>query len=214
MNSLPAMGRLARAALSAEVLPCACASSPAAAARRPKAPEKGPIDVTGAHRRAQGRARHRGLRRADAELAGGQHPGARVGLARQAHVRRRLGRQDRPGAVPDGPEAVPGAGRRADGRDAAQSGGAAGGEGEPRAHQAARRSRTRCRRRTSTTRPASIEQAAAAVEQAKAQLEEAKLNLSYTTIRSPVDGVSSYARRRRRHVPESHRTRSSRPSRC
>ncbi|MFO1325337.1 MAG: efflux RND transporter periplasmic adaptor subunit [Burkholderiales bacterium] len=37
------------------------------------------------------------------------------------------------------------------------------------------------------------EQAAAAVEQAKAQLEEAKLNLSYTTIRSPVDGVSSYA---------------------
>jgi membrane fusion protein, multidrug efflux system len=37
------------------------------------------------------------------------------------------------------------------------------------------------------------EQAAAAVEQAKAQLEEAKLNLSYTTIRSPVDGVSSFA---------------------
>lgn len=37
------------------------------------------------------------------------------------------------------------------------------------------------------------QQAAAAVEQSKAQLEEAKLNLSYTTIRSPVDGVSSYA---------------------
>jgi membrane fusion protein (multidrug efflux system) len=37
------------------------------------------------------------------------------------------------------------------------------------------------------------EQAAAAVEQGKAQVEEAKLNLSYTTIRSPVDGVSSYA---------------------
>ena len=37
------------------------------------------------------------------------------------------------------------------------------------------------------------EQAAASVEQSKAQLEEAKLNLSYTTIRSPVDGVSSYA---------------------
>ena len=37
------------------------------------------------------------------------------------------------------------------------------------------------------------QQAAAAVEQAKAQLEEAQLNLSYTTIRSPVDGVSSYA---------------------
>ena len=37
------------------------------------------------------------------------------------------------------------------------------------------------------------EQSAAAVEQSKAQLEEAKLNLSYTTIRSPVDGVSSYA---------------------
>jgi membrane fusion protein (multidrug efflux system) len=37
------------------------------------------------------------------------------------------------------------------------------------------------------------EQAAAAVAQAKAQLEQAQLNLSYTTIRSPVDGVSSYA---------------------
>jgi len=33
----------------------------------------------------------------------------------------------------------------------------------------------------------------AAVQQAKAQLETAQLNLSYTTIRSPVDGVSSYA---------------------
>jgi membrane fusion protein (multidrug efflux system) len=37
------------------------------------------------------------------------------------------------------------------------------------------------------------EQAAAAVEQAKAQVTTADLNLSYTTIRSPVDGVSSYA---------------------
>ena len=37
------------------------------------------------------------------------------------------------------------------------------------------------------------EQSAAAVEQSKAQLLEAQLNLSYTTIRSPVGGVSSYA---------------------
>ncbi len=37
------------------------------------------------------------------------------------------------------------------------------------------------------------EQAAAAVAQAKAQLEEAQLNLSYTTITSPVTGVSSFA---------------------
>ena len=37
------------------------------------------------------------------------------------------------------------------------------------------------------------EQSIAAVEQQKAQLQEAQLNLSYTTIRSPVDGVSSYA---------------------
>jgi len=37
------------------------------------------------------------------------------------------------------------------------------------------------------------EQTAAAVEQAKAQLEEAELNLSYTTITSPVTGVSSFA---------------------
>lgn len=38
-----------------------------------------------------------------------------------------------------------------------------------------------------------FEQAGAAVEQAKSQLEEAKLNLSYTTITSPVDGISSNA---------------------
>jgi membrane fusion protein, multidrug efflux system len=37
------------------------------------------------------------------------------------------------------------------------------------------------------------EQAAAAVAQSKAQLDEAQLNLSYTTIASPVNGVSSYA---------------------
>jgi membrane fusion protein (multidrug efflux system) len=37
------------------------------------------------------------------------------------------------------------------------------------------------------------EQAVAAVEQSKAQLTEAELNLSYTTIRSPVTGVASYA---------------------
>ncbi len=37
------------------------------------------------------------------------------------------------------------------------------------------------------------EQSAAAVEQSKAQVLEAQLNLSYTTIRSPVDGVSSFA---------------------
>ncbi len=36
-------------------------------------------------------------------------------------------------------------------------------------------------------------QTAAAVQQAQANLETAELNLSYTTIRSPVDGVSSYA---------------------
>ena len=38
-----------------------------------------------------------------------------------------------------------------------------------------------------------FQQAAAAVEQSNAQLEEAKLNLSYTTIVSPVKGVSSFA---------------------
>jgi membrane fusion protein (multidrug efflux system) len=37
------------------------------------------------------------------------------------------------------------------------------------------------------------EQASAAVEQSKAQLESAKLDLSYTTITSPVAGVSSFA---------------------
>ncbi|WP_313953752.1 efflux RND transporter periplasmic adaptor subunit [Accumulibacter sp.] len=37
------------------------------------------------------------------------------------------------------------------------------------------------------------EQAAAAVAQSKAQLDTAQLNLSYTVIRSPVNGISSYA---------------------
>ena len=37
------------------------------------------------------------------------------------------------------------------------------------------------------------DQAAAAVAQSKAQLESAQLDLSYTTISSPVDGVSSFA---------------------
>jgi membrane fusion protein (multidrug efflux system) len=37
------------------------------------------------------------------------------------------------------------------------------------------------------------EQAAAAVEQGKAQVQEAQLNLSYTTITTPVTGVSSFA---------------------
>ena len=38
-----------------------------------------------------------------------------------------------------------------------------------------------------------FQSASAAVEQAKAQVETAKLNLSYTTISSPVDGISSSA---------------------
>jgi membrane fusion protein (multidrug efflux system) len=38
-----------------------------------------------------------------------------------------------------------------------------------------------------------FEQTQAAVQQAQAQLETTQLNLSYTTIRAPVDGVSSYA---------------------
>jgi membrane fusion protein (multidrug efflux system) len=38
-----------------------------------------------------------------------------------------------------------------------------------------------------------FEQSSAAVQQSKAQLQEAELNLSYTTITSPVNGVSSFA---------------------
>ncbi len=40
----------------------------------------------------------------------------------------------------------------------------------------------------------SYQSAAAAVEQAKAQVDTARLNLSYTTITSPIDGISSSAR--------------------
>ncbi len=97
-----------------------------------------PLEVTALTIVAARRARHVRLRRADAELAGGQHRGARVGLPRQARLHRRRRRQGGPGAVPDGPEAVPGAGRRRGGRAAAQPGGARSRAGEPRAHQAAR----------------------------------------------------------------------------
>ncbi len=85
------------------------------------------------------RARHVRLRRADAELAGGQHRGARFGLPRQARVHRGRRRQGGTGAVPDGPEAVPGAGRRPGRGAATQPGGARGRDGEPQADQAARR---------------------------------------------------------------------------
>ena len=50
------------------------------------------------------------------------------------------------------------------------------------------------------------EQSAAAVAQSQAQLETAKLNLSYTTITSPVDGVSSFAARRGGHLRRARRT--------
>ncbi|MCQ8780203.1 efflux transporter periplasmic adaptor subunit, partial [Escherichia coli] len=38
-----------------------------------------------------------------------------------------------------------------------------------------------------------FQQASAGVAQAKAQVVQAELNLSYATITSPVDGISSYA---------------------
>ena len=103
--------------------------------RRPGA-AAGRSDRTDRH--AARRAGQLAVRRADAELAGGEHRRARVGLPRQARVRRRLGGQGRPGAVPDGPEAVPGAGRRRGRRAAAKPGGDGRGQVQPRAHQAAR----------------------------------------------------------------------------
>ena len=58
-----------------------------------------------------------------------------------------------------------------------------------------------------------VSRAAAAVEQAKAQVETAKLNLSYTTITSPVTGISSSPSRPT--VPTStRRTACSPPWRC
>ena len=128
MNASPALP-FARTAPRRRAFSCRMRDrrSPAAAGGA-QAPAEGADRRDRADRRARGRSGHRGLRRADAELAGGQHPGARLGLARQARLHRRRGRQGRPGAVPDGPEAVPGAGRRGAGGAAAQPGGAAGGD--------------------------------------------------------------------------------------
>ena len=163
----------------------------------------------GADGRAAGRAGHRDLRRADAELAGGQHPGARVGLPRQARLHRRRGRQGGPGAVPDGPEAVPGAGRR---------------RRPPRCSATRRRSRSR-RPNLARTKPLAAAERAVAEgprrragpvraggrprsRSRKAQLEAAKLNLSYTTITSPVDGVSAASPRWPTAPTSTRRTRS------
>ncbi len=52
---------------------------------------------------------------------------------------------------------------------------------------------TRCRKRISINAEGQYEQSRAAVAQSKAQLDTAQLNLSYTVIRSPVNGISSYA---------------------
>ena len=45
--------------------------------------------------------------------------------------------------------------------------------------------------------------ASAAVAQAKAVVEQAQLNLSYTVIKSPVDGITSYAHTGGRDLPQS-----------
>ena len=93
----------------------------------------------GPHRRAQGRADHRRLRRADAELAGRQHPGARVRLPRQARVRRGLA-WSRPARCCSRWTRSRSRRRSTRRRRSMQRNQAAlrGGEGEPRAHQAAR----------------------------------------------------------------------------
>ena len=121
----------------------------------PKAVASAPVEVTALTVAPRDVPITHDLRRADAELAGRQHPGARVGLPRQARLHRRRGGQGGPGAVPDGPEAVPGAGRRR-GRGVAAQPGRAAKSRRPTSRAPSRsRSRTRCRRRTSTTRRAS-----------------------------------------------------------
>src|SRR5512135_1105871 len=126
----------------------------------------------GDERRAARRSAVGRVHRADAEFAGRQYPGAGLRLPRQAHVHRGLDGQGRYGAVRDGQETFPGAGGR----------------------------RTRPLTELNALSQKDLddaqgryEQAAAAVEQAKAQLIEAKLNLSYTTIVSPVTGITGSA---------------------
>ena len=98
-------------------------------------------EAAGGGLRDHGRAaRHAGglrVRRADPELAPGQHPGARQRLPRQARLHRGLDREGRAGALPDGQEAVPGAGRRRAGAGLEGPGRARRGEVEPRAREAA-----------------------------------------------------------------------------
>ena len=85
---------------------------------------------------------------------------------------------------------------------ATQPGGAPGREGEPRARQAARRAERAVaegpRRRARPVRAGGGRRRAGRRPSSRT----AQLNLSYTTIRSPVDGVSELRGRRRRHVPQ------------
>ena len=101
--------------------------------------QAGAATAGGEHRhRPAARRRHLGrVHRADAELAVREHPGAGVGLARQARLHRGRVGQGRAGAVPHGPEALPGAAGCRQRRVAAQPGRAAGGHRQPEPHQAA-----------------------------------------------------------------------------
>ena len=129
-SSCPLRSRRGRSPSPAARLARPC--SPAAARTTKTAADKPPVEVTVVTATPEDVPVTPDLRRADAELAGGEHPGARLGLPRQARLHRRRGGQGGPGAVPDGPEAVPGAGRRRERRAAAQPGGAAGRASQPR----------------------------------------------------------------------------------
>ena len=172
----------------------------------PKAAEKAPRRRHGqnAHGRAQGRSGHGDLRRANAELAGGQHPGARFRLARQARCTSKA-RWSRPARCCSRWTRSRSRRRSTRPQAALQRKQAAlqVATAEPRAHQAARRSRTRCRRRTWTTRPG---QCRADRRRGRAGEGAARDGAAQPLVHDdPLAGGRrlELCRRRRRHVPQS-----------
>ena len=198
-----AEARTAREMLSVLVLGTALLLNAGCGREAPKAPEKGPIDVTVLTVAARGRAGHRRLRRADAKLAGRQHPGARVRAgstsactpkARSSRRARCCSRWTRSRS------------RRRSTRQAAAL------QRSRRrcevakqnldAHQAARRSRTRCRRRTSTTRRASTSRRRPRSQQAQGAARGRRSSTSRTRRSARRSTACRATRGGRRHVPQ------------
>jgi len=181
MNSLPAMGRLARAALVGGSLAVCVAVVAGCGREAPKAPEKGPIDVTVLTIERKD-VPVTALYVAQTQSIQAVNIQARVSgwLDKRVYLE---GSVVKTGQVMFQMDQKPFQAQVDASKAALQRQQAAAVVAQQNALS----------QKDLDDATGQAEQTQAAVEQAKAQLETAQLNLSYTTIRAPVDGVSSYA---------------------